>query len=128
MRRSKNRRDLITSSPIASRGLLGSLHRSPALTALGEWADRRLYHPEGRNRAPATIGTRVANASRIIMAKPSPVRKVSRLTFQTPKKVAVCVRREQRREVLMALGKAGGGRSRRKPKRNHLSEISCRRK
>jgi len=51
----------------------------------------------------------------------------SQISFRLPQNVLVCVRRQRRKEVLHAIGKAGrvGQRS---PRRNPYSEISCRRK
>ncbi|WNK13477.1 MAG: hypothetical protein [Microvirus sp.] len=43
--------------------------------------------------------------------------------FEAPKFVAICVRRKQRREVLLALGKGGGGK--RHPRRNQFSNVRC---
>lgn len=44
--------------------------------------------------------------------------------FQAPKRVAVCVRRQRRKEVLFARGKVGRGY--RKPKWNERSYMRCR--
>jgi len=46
--------------------------------------------------------------------------------FQKPQSVVICVRREQRRQVLHALGAAGGRVKR--PTRNEYSSVSCKRR
>lgn len=45
------------------------------------------------------------------------------LAFSNPKFTAICIRRKQRREVLLALGKGGGGKKR--PRRNSFSQVRC---
>lgn len=93
---------------------------------LPEIEDRRLYRPE---RAPRAHGLSKL-ASRIELAPAKPVRSKGHYTpdvfrFTSPKKVAICVRRQRRREVLFALRKTGKG-SRSKRRRNDHSDISCR--
>jgi len=110
------------------------------LSRLSEAEDRRLFHFEGPNR-PALLddGTparthvvdRQKNRNRV---KPRAFRFGPKiysqtkaiLTFQQPERVAVCVRRKARREVLFAKKKAGRG-GMRLPRRTWLSKISCRR-
>lgn len=48
----------------------------------------------------------------------------SRVVFQNRTKVAVCIRRKIRREVILAGGFGGGGR-RRRPRRNINSSVGC---
>lgn len=45
--------------------------------------------------------------------------------FTAPKKTLTCVRRQARKEVLFAKGKAGGGRISRRRRRNENSEVQC---
>lgn len=45
------------------------------------------------------------------------------MAFKAPKFVAICVRRKIRREVLLALGRGGGGK--RRPRRNAYSNVRC---
>lgn len=91
--------------------------------------DRRTWHPLGRSR-PLTIavdppgGDRDA-ARRVARRAPWSFTR-SHDVFADPMKVSVCVRRETRKRVMHALGKAGG--RVRPPRRNEFSEISCRRK
>lgn len=46
------------------------------------------------------------------------------LRFEKPAFVARCVRRKERREVIFAKGKSGGG-ARRRPRRNFYSGVKC---
>ena len=93
--------------------------------------DRRTYHPEKVMRPVATFSRR---DQRRIVEKARDVRKYAdprfiaplNLGFAVPEKVAVCVRRNQRREVIFANRKAGAG-SRSTRRRNEQSEISCKR-
>lgn len=47
-----------------------------------------------------------------------------RVGFAVPKKVAICIRRKQRREVILALGKGGKG-ARARRRRNRWSDVDC---
>lgn len=86
--------------------------------------DRRLYSPE-RFTLPRTA----RHVARVVMAQPSTKakdlgREVQQ--FRIPKQVAVCARREIRKQVIHAKGIAGT--KVRRPKRNAWSNVSCRRK
>lgn len=90
---------------------------------LNEFEDRRLYHPEGylrpfralpRAAARLTVGKTKRNA-----AFASHV-----VRFANPSRVAVCARRQIRKEVIHANGVAGG--RVRPPTYNEASHISCR--
>lgn len=101
-------------------------HRSPVLSTLGEWEDRRAYDPTSPTRNYTTFRSR--SSAEIVATKPTPVRKVFRPAFRTPQDVVVCVRRHQRKEILHALGRTGRGARRARPRRTATSHISCRRK
>lgn len=123
-RRSKRRRDHETRSLAPA---VGPVHRTRPRSALGwleQWEDRRDFHPEGNVR-PARAFRNYAARSILVTPPSSSVRKVSRTSFAYPKAVPICVRRKERREVLMAIGKGGGRHS--PPKRNAYSNISCKR-
>lgn len=109
------------------------------LSRLSEVEDRRLFHFEGPDRpalmddgTPARIGLRdrYKNRNRV---KPQAYRfgpkfysqTKAAVVFQEPDRVAVCIRRKARREVLFAKKRAGRGGMRR-PRRTWLSKISCR--
>lgn len=102
---------------------------------------RRFHHPSSllrrprssfrpyRRPHPLTLSTR---PSRLLVNDALPYSQAlftapasrPRLAFQAPKRVLVCIRRQQRKEVLHALGKAGRS-GQRRPRRSELSEISC---
>lgn len=82
--------------------------------------DRRRWHPE-RWGQPLVASNRAATRV-VVKNAPGPVLP-SRLTFADPRKLDVCQRRQTRKEVIHALGKAGGGN--RAPRRKPSSEISC---
>ncbi|QXP44185.1 MAG: hypothetical protein [Arizlama microvirus] len=123
-------------STISNRRLSGPIRRSrPAfkLSPLREIEDRRDYHPEG----PARPARSLSSARHRLVMTPQP-QLPSRLpdtftptipvgvSFEAPRRVAICVRRKQRREVLHALGKTGrGSRHHRKPRKSYYSEVNC---
>lgn len=80
--------------------------------------DRRQYHPLGRAR-PAEATRRQA---RRLVTRGA---KFERIGFFTPSKVAICVRRKIRREVLHALKIAGGRGHFRKRRRSFYSSVRC---
>lgn len=95
---------------------------SPSLTA---FEDRRTFHPAGPLR-PAFSFDRGA---RRLVAKATSLHGglSARVGFAVPKKVAVCVRRKQRKEVLHAtnfFGRGAGGVSKRRS-RNRFSDVDC---
>ena len=99
--------------------------------------DRRIHQPDPRPRRPLLHRwpLRVVGPKIGIGVRPASVREAPRgryksaiaqlgMQFNAPKKVLVCVRRKQRREVLMAFNKGGkGARSRRR--RNEWSDVKC---
>lgn len=100
-----------------------------ALSLLQELEDRRQWHPEAI--APARAFVR--SASRLI-ARPQPSRvrgrriklfSPSMVAFADPARVAVCVRRRVRREVLHARRVAGSSTMRKKRRFNPYSRIHC---
>lgn len=86
--------------------------------------DRRTYHPLRKLR-PMTM---VRHLSRQVAKQNPTFNQLSQtkaiLSFANPKKVALCVRRKIRKQVILALGKGGGGH--RPPRRNETSNFSCR--
>lgn len=98
---------------------------------LAEIQDRRLFHPD-----PDYVGTITGDAEIGEVYSPSVPRKTNKkhplqtsmprgvMAFSQPAHVAVCVRRQQRREVLHALRKTGRGGSARR-RYNHNSKIRC---
>lgn len=142
MARRKSRRSRATyrmRSPVLRRSRRPSRHlrqRPPTLALslrpldLAPSLDRRNWYPDPLER-PLTINVvespRRRSPDRLIAAA-SIDHAFSRgvPAFSDPKRVSVCVRREERRRVIFAKGRSGRGN--RKGKRNALSQISCRRK
>lgn len=139
-RKRSKRRDASVSIPTgtANRQVDHAIKKILARPALALVDDRRFHHPDGRARPAKKInGTRLSQhkvkGTRIKVHRGRdgrPMKSViriqtipSRIKFATPKRVAICVRRKIRREVLLALGRGGG--HHRKPKRNRYSEVSC---
>lgn len=115
--------------------------RRQALRAI---EDRRTYHPQGRYRPVRDVRSRQAritvppasSGSQFKFADPllNPGSRAYKLfhTLSKPhhnaeysRKLALCIRRKMRAEVLFAAGKAGGGGIRRTRKRNDLSNVHC---
>lgn len=108
---------------------------TPIVLNLRSIEDRRSYHPDGPLRPAKTVSghrikplvvktpTNKKYGWKAIKAASTVPKKVS---FSVPKKTLICIRREQRREVLHALKKTkrGAGGSR---KLNWFSEVSCKR-
>lgn len=100
-------------------GALEDFLESPG--PLREYQDRRTWSP-GHYSPPVVIGGKGARLS--MPSRPfegfSPV-----IRFREPERTLVCVRRQQRREVMHARGKAGGRVS--APRRREFSDVSCKR-
>lgn len=85
--------------------------------------DRRFFHPLQDVKPAATFSRR--DQSRVVLSKPNrPFKFPDVLKFRVPKRVALCVRRKERKEVLHALGRLRSGRGGRK-RRNYWSNVSC---
>lgn len=94
-----------------------------------DWGyDRRMYQPDFTTRPPAAANR---NATRIV-ARDKYGDKIRRqtkapLTFAFGDRVALCIRRKIRREVMHALGASGPRRGKKfkKPRFNFWSAIGC---
>lgn len=114
--------------PIARRSLLPAYHLRPL--DLRSFEDRRLYSPTSINwpkriLRKATLPARVIERSRDprrVLAKTSLVK--LGMEFNAPKRVLICVRRKQRREVIHALNKTRKGAGAKKH-RNQWSAVKC---
>lgn len=96
------------------------------LGPLKQIEDRRTYYP-GKFRPAGLIS--VGKRPRLI-AKQNPAYKAPSQTkaivaFAEPKKVAVCIRRKTRKEVLFATGKGGSRKKQKPPRKSEFSDISC---
>lgn len=96
-------------------------HYPRVRSALQMLEDRRVFHPEGAFRRPLSFSS--PKRPRLVVRKANFGSTMpSRIGFKVPKKVSLCVRRKERREVFMAKRlKRGKGAGR----RNYWSEISC---
>lgn len=110
------------------------LPRPTPFRDLSVYEDRRVYHPDPVRPAAGFLGQRHRLVLPQVTKKPvgngqraSFFQNRNRISFASPSSVLICVRRERRKEVLHALGKAGK-RGQRKPRQSAYSDISCRRK
>jgi len=94
-------------------------------TALQLLEDRRLFHPDAELRAPRSFFTK---PRLVIPPAKRPMRNGAQFTspkigFEVPHRVAICVRRKTRKEVIIAkrFARNGGGAKR----RNIWSEVKC---
>lgn len=121
-----SRRD---ANSIASRAVdasfLEDLISAPSLRV---FEDRRSFHPEGvfRQATGFSVGDgRLVDRSRVTRARTAAPNFSGHVGFSVPDRVWICARRKERREVLMARGKGGGARSRKKARRNYYSNVRC---
>lgn len=99
----------------------------PRLTPLIAIEDRRTFHPEQAARPARSF---LSAKHRLVASSTPAARREFKppvgVSFHAPERVLICVRRERRRQVIFALGKAGGGGAKRRHvKRNYYSEIGC---
>lgn len=116
-----------------------SLVRQPSMVDLVELEDRRLFVPgtpslpsvpayrpaKARNRAATRLTVRRATQ---VATPPRFERLGPFVAFAEPRSVALCIRRQRRRQVMHALdlaGRRGVGRGRPR-RRNEFSSVSCR--
>lgn len=105
------------------------IHPSPP-KPLKLFEDRRTFHPDGKNRPLTAVNARPrtvirAERSSEAISRPHAAPKLSpRLSVEPASKIAVCIRRKTRREVIFALNKTGKG-ARSKRTRNQWSNTSC---
>lgn len=112
---------------------LPRLSRVPRV-ALTLYEDRRTFHPDGRLRRTIALpqsGSRIVLKDAKHVSQQSgrsyyrPLSTKAVLAFAAPQRVAVCVRRHRRREVLFAKRRTGKGAYARKHLTD-LSKVSCR--
>lgn len=113
----------------------------PKPTAFSAVEDRRRFHPEKATQPARTTSGHPVKPHKPKLAVTAvkrgpdgrPMKKKitlrsipSRLQFAAPKRTIICLKRKIRKEVLHALQRTGRGHgSRRRPKRNAYSQISC---
>nr|QJB21673.1 MAG: hypothetical protein [Microvirus sp.] len=93
--------------------------------------DRRRFHPDQDDAPAATLDSRPHRLVVRPSHKSPPARRQliqdnipQHVSFDTPEKVLVCVRRTRRKEVLHALRKTGKA-GQKAPRRSAFSEIHC---
>lgn len=119
-----SRRRNATSVPSLTHSLLRPW--SPPSFNLRVIEDRRTHHPLGVFRPAKSFGPR--SDTRVVARSSSRPFQISQgFRFAVPERVVVCVRRQRRKEVLHALGRAGSGAGRKRKRRNWMSSISCKR-
>ena len=110
--------------PLASVVRSALIKRVLARSVLRELEDRRAFHPLSDLRPVRAL---VRTARRLVPARKPTASRMSlpeKIGFAVPKKVVVCVRRKQRREVIHALRLRGKGAS--SPKRRNIwSDVKC---
>lgn len=90
--------------------------------------DRRTWHPLPFSRPVMALERLAARLVPAVRNRPFKPPLWSGVRFAVPHKVALCVRRNRRKEVLHAKRIAGSGASRFKRRhRNAFSEVSCKR-
>lgn len=94
---------------------------------LADLADARRWSPERYPRAIRLSSARPALSSSMRISGKKPAFFSPVISFAHPQTVVQCVRRKQRREVLLATGKAAKGARARFRRRNTWSNVSCRR-
>lgn len=133
-RRSSRQLEQREGSVFANAPLLRSLPvnvglRSPLLS----YSDRREYHPDdffaplysSSVFARDVVDKNVNKAARSVRFRSPFMSTPTRLGVRIPNKVALCVRRKVRREVIFAKRKFGAGSRARFRRRNYWSEVSC---
>lgn len=83
--------------------------------------DRRTFYPERATR-PASSYSRPRHR---LESAPGYNILPFGVRFEEPRKVLVCVRRKQRREVLFALKRTGRGAGKKRHKRSMYSDVRC---
>lgn len=135
MARRKSKRRTRGTSDTSNQRLRSVLPSRPSPVDLRLFEDRRHYHPDPVRPANSFTRTRHRlklytnqprqsshSPSRINVYTPSVAVGVG---FDRPRRVLVCVRRKQRREVIFAKNKHGKS-GQKKPKFNRFSKVRCR--
>lgn len=126
-------------APSVAPGRLIAPYRPPPLTVIRPRVslqiieDRRRFHPLGKLAPAATYSRRdqrrivekVRAVTKQAVRTRAPVFPASDFGFAVPDKVAVCVRRKQRREALFAKRKTGRGARAQTRRRGPFTEIHC---
>lgn len=108
---------------LSAPSLLDSLRLMASLSTLREIEDRRQFHPERQFRAARSLSKPL---HRLVVSSTPKGRMPVGVRFEDPHKVLVCVRRNQRKEVLHALRKTGKGKAAKRPRRrSYYTDVRC---
>lgn len=117
---------LVTPSRVSSFGFSDLAGPISGPWSFSEVEDGRTYHPDRFRVSRTMLGPPARH--RVSQPNFAAARLSHLIGFERPHQVIVCARRQARREVLLATGRAGRGRRRfRKPTRRPSSGVSCRR-
>lgn len=100
-----------------------------ARTMLSLIEDRRSSHPDGPYRSPRSVDR--ARQRFVAVTPRAPYRRLptysvpSRIGFREPSRVAICIRRHARREVMFALRRTGRGAGRSPHRYTPYSLVRC---
>lgn len=125
MRRRRGIRDNIQHGDVLRDNFLSRLTALTTLRSMvRELEDRRRFDPRRAHKPASSFSS--MDRRLVVPAVPGkPYALSHRVAFSVPKKVAVCVRRAERKEVLHALGKTGTGARSPRRKRNNWSSVKC---
>lgn len=112
-------------------------HTAPKLSQI---EDRRTWHPQGKTRPARSFQSsqhklkiatnrhtspRSTNPVHLKKAAARAAALPHRVQFDAPQKVLICVRRQQRKQVLFALRKTGKGARAKRHRQSYFSSIGC---
>lgn len=106
-------------------------HTSPSASILSDIEDRRTYHPDGPARPARSLDrpthtlTLPVHPKNVNKSRASSSSLPTTVQFEAPRKVLVCIRRAQRKQVLFALNKTGKGAKAKRHRRSFYSSIRC---
>lgn len=103
----------------AQKATLGPLR----LKLVQQVEDRRRFDMAMLTAAQVSAKGLYRDSATLVEDPRKPLRANPAMTFNVPAEVAICSRRKERREVLLAKGKGGG--AHRKPRRNPWSDVKC---
>jgi len=124
----RRRDNRVDTSTVVRTYHLEPLRRNPVLvtrTHVLRLDDRRQWSPVPRSWRP--VGATSRDARRLVLRdvpyKPGVL--PHQVSFRVPDKVALCVRRKVRKEVMFATKKAGRGGAKARYRRNAWSDVKC---
>lgn len=122
------RGDRFTTPDVTRTYHLEPFRRNPVLvtrTHVLRVEDRRHWSPVPRSWRPAGATSRDARRLVLRDVPNKPGLLPHQVSFRVPDKVAICVRRKVRKEVMFATKKAGRGGAKARHRRNAWSDVKC---